>query len=142
MVQMRDIYYFLNRVEPVLMSELTPSSDLHDDLGITGSDFSIVMHKFEREFNVDMRNYRWYFHHTEDNALGLAGLFKNSPSFRVPYIPVTPHLLLDAVNQGKWPVDYPEHDLSGVRFDITVDRIIGLALFLFIVTWIITETGW
>jgi hypothetical protein len=94
------------------------------------------MDKFKHEFNVDMRSYRWYFHHTEGNALGLAGLFRNSPSFRVPHIPVTPSLLLDAVNQGHWPVNYPDHDLSGRHFDITIDRVIGLALFLFVISWL------
>jgi len=141
MVQNEDIYDFLNCAEPLMMGELRPYADLHDDLGITGDDFSIVMQKFEREFNVDMRNYRWYFHHTEDKALGLTGLFRNSPSFRVPYIPVTPSLLLDAVNQGQWPVDYPDHDLSGYHFEITIDRGIGLALFLFFVSWLIAESG-
>ena len=136
MFQIEDIYDFLNRTEPLLMGELMPYADLHDDLGITGDDFSIIMHKFGNEFNVDMRNYRWYFHHAEDKALGLTGLFKNSPSFRVQHIPVTPRLLLDAVNKGQWPVNYPDHDLSGNYFDITIDRIIGLALFLLFVSWL------
>lgn len=136
MTQIQDIYDFLNRTEPFLMGELRPGAELHDDLGITGNDFSFIMQKFAREFNVDMRNYLWYFHHAEDKALGLTGLFKNSPSYRVPHIPVTPSLLLDAVNQGQWPIDYPDHDVSGQYFDITIDRIFGLALFLLVISWL------
>ncbi len=135
-MQIDTIYEFIIRSEPILLSDLSPNADLHDDLGITGDDFSIIMREFEKEFNVDMRNYRWYFHHAEQGALGLSGLFKNSPSFRVSHIPVTPRLLLQAVNQGHWPVQYPEHDVSGKRFDITIDRVIALALVLFLLTWL------
>jgi hypothetical protein len=63
-------------------------------------------------------------------------LFVNSPSFRVPYIPVTPRLLLQAVTEERWPVQYPDHDLSGKRYDITIDRVLVLALLLFILTWL------
>jgi hypothetical protein len=64
-------------------------------------------------------------------------LFKNSPSFRVPHIPVTPRLLLQAVTERRWPVEYPEHDVSGQKFDITIDRVIALALVLLLLTWLI-----
>lgn len=135
-MQIETIYEFISRSERILMGELTPNADLHDDLGITGDDFSAIMRKFEKEFHVDMRNYRWYFHHAEEGALGITGLFINSPSYRVPHIPVTPRLLLQAVTEGAWPVQYPEHDLSGKHFDITVDRVLVLALILFVVTWL------
>jgi len=135
-MQIEDIYEFILRSESILTGELTPNADLHDDLGITGDDFSSIMRKFEKEFNVDMQNYRWYFHHVERGAYGVGGLFVNSPSFRVPYIPVTPRLLLQAVTEGRWPVQYPDHDLSGKRYDITIDRVLVLALLLFILTWL------
>jgi hypothetical protein len=135
-MKIETIYEFIARSEPILLSDLTPHADLHDDLGITGDDFSLIMHKFEKEFNVDMRNYRWYFHHAEKGALGFSGVFKNSPSFRVPHIPVTPHLLLQAASKKAWPVEYPEHDVSGQKFDITIDRVIALALILLALTWL------
>lgn len=136
-MRIETIYEFIKQSESILTGELTPDADLHDDLGITGDDFSAIMQKFEKEFNVDMQNYRWYFHHTENCALGIGGLFINSPSFRVPHIPVTPRLLLQAVSEGSWPVQYPEHDLSGKRYDITIDRVLALALVLFIITWLV-----
>ena len=135
-MQIEDIYEFISRSESVLTGELTPNADLHDDLGISGDDFSSIMRKFEKEFNVDMENYRWYFHHVEKRAYGVRGLFVNSPSFRVPYIPVTPRLLLQAAAEGSWPVQYPEHDLSAKRYDITIDRVLALALVLFVITWL------
>ncbi len=140
MVQIEDIYHFISRADPMLLGDLKPNADLHDDLGITGESFNLIMSKFGREFNVDMRNYLWYFHHPEENALGLAGLFRNSPSFRVPHIPVTPNLLLQAVELGRWPVEYPEHDISGNNFEITIDRFIALSLFLFIISWLMSQT--
>ena len=136
-MQIETIYEFIEQSESILTGELTPNADLHDDLGITGDDFSAIMRKFENEFNVDMQNYRWYFHHTENGALGISGLFINSPSYRVPHIPVTPRLLLQAVTEGSWPVQYPDHDLSGKRYDITIDRVLALALVLFIITWLV-----
>ena len=135
-MQIEAIYEFILRSESIMTGEMTPNADLHDDLGITGDDFSSIMRKFEREFNVDMQNYRWYFHHAEKGAYGVGGLFVNSPSFRVPYIPVTPRLLLRAATEGRWPVQYPEHDLSAKRYDITIDRVLALALVLFVVTWL------
>ncbi len=135
-MQIETIYEFITGLEPILLSDLNPNADLHDDLGITGDDFSIMMREFEKEFNVDMRNYLWYFHHPEEGALGFSGVFKNSPSFHVPHIPVTPSLLLQAVIQGHWPVQYPEHDISGKHFVITIDRVIALALVLFLLTWL------
>ena len=135
-MQIEVIYEFIARSEPILTGELTPEADLHDDLGITGDDFPAFMASFEKEFNVDMQDYRWYFHHAEEGALGLTGLFINSPAYRVPHIPVTPRLLLEAVTEGHWPVQYPEHDLSAKRFDITIDRVLALALVLFTLTWL------
>lgn len=141
MAEIEDIYEFLINADPTLMGELSPCADLHDDLGITGDNFSVIMHKFERHFSVNMRSYRWYFHHAEENALGLSGVFKRSPSFRVSHIPVTPRVLLDAVHKGSWPINYPEHDLSGFHFDITIDRVIALALILFCVSWLLANNG-
>ena len=135
-MQIEAIYEFISRSESILTGELSPNADLHDDLGITGDDFSSIMRKFEKEFNVDMQNYRWYFHHLEQGAYGVGGLFVNSPSFRVPYIPVTPRLLLQAATEGSWPVQYPDHDLSAKRYDITIDRVLVLALLLFVITWL------
>ncbi|MGD9255471.1 MAG: DUF1493 family protein [Chromatiales bacterium] len=135
-MQIEEIYDFIARSEPILLGDLNPNADLHDDLGITGDDFFSIMRRFEQEFSVDMREYRWYFHHTESDALGFRGLFKNSPSFRVPHIPVTPRLLLQAVTERRWPVEYPEHDVSGQKFDITIDRVIALALVLLLLTWL------
>ena len=135
-MQIEDIYQFIVRSERILTGELTPDADLHDDLGITGDDFPAFMGKFEKEFSVDMQNYRWYFHHAEEGALGLNGVFINSPTYCVPHIPVTPRMLLEAVTEGHWPVQYPEHDLSGKRFDITIDRVLALAFVLFTLTWL------
>ena len=35
------------------------------------------------------------------------------------------------------PVQYPDHDLSGKRYDITIDRVLALALVLFMITWLV-----
>jgi hypothetical protein len=45
-------------------------------------------------------------------------------------------LLLQAVTERPWPVEYPEHDVSGQKFDITIDRVIALALVLLLLTWL------
>jgi hypothetical protein len=44
--------------------------------------------------------------------------------------------MLQAVTEGCWPLDYPEHDLTARRIDITVDRVIALAVILFLLVWL------
>ena len=114
------------RVDP---SELTPFTSLRKDLGVEGDDFFELEEAFAEKFRVDMSGYRWYFHHGEEGTwLSIGRLFFPAPYDRVVEIPVTPQLLLDSANAGKWIVQYPDHELPRRRYDSLIDQFVYLTL--------------
>lgn len=127
MYSIDDICVFLVKQLRVSRSELTPSTNLRRDLGVDGDDFFELEDAFSREFGVDMSGYRWYFHHGEEGA-NIGRWFVPAPYDRVREIPVTPQLLLDSANAGKWIVEYPDHQLPARRYDVLISRLVYLPL--------------
>jgi hypothetical protein len=84
-----------------------------------------------------MNSYRWYFHAKEEggwNSLG--ALFFKPPYKRVTHIPVTPKLLQDAANKGRWDLQYPPHTIPKRRWDLIINGILFLAVLLWaLYTW-------
>jgi hypothetical protein len=118
------------RVDP---SVVTPLTSLRHDLGVEGDDFFELEEAFADEFRVDMSEYRWYFHHGEEGTcLNVGRLLFPAPYDRVTEIPVTPQLLLDSANAGKWVVRYPEHKLPSRRYDVLVNQLVYLPLIGFL----------
>ncbi len=114
---------------------VNPETDLWKDLGIEGDDFFELEEAFAHEFKVDMSNYLWYFHHGEE-GLGSFGAFFFAPPYAlVERIPVTPALLLKAARTKKWPVQYPAHEISSHRYDMVVNRAIGIGLLAAVAAW-------
>jgi len=132
MPELREIYAFLSKVSGASEARLTPSVDLEHGLGITGDDFFELAEQFSGEFHVDMSTYRWYFHHGEEVTFNPGALFFKPPNRQVSHIAVTPLLLLEAANSGRWPVSYPKHRLTTRRYDILATYVLlvvgGLAL--------------
>jgi len=128
MESIETIYNFLEKTQGIKRSNLNSESDLCFDLGIEGDDFFELEEAFEKEFKVNMASYKWYFHHAEEGLFNLGGLFFNPPYARVKHIPVTPSLLLKAVNEGSWPIQYPEHTLPSKRYDVIISQTIIIAL--------------
>jgi len=128
-MEMIDIYEFITKSEGIPIEKMQVNSDLNDELGIDGDDFSELMELFKKEFGVNMENYRWYFHHGEE-GWSIGTLFVKPPYARVQRIAVTPRLLLQAATAREWPITYPEHHLPSRRYDILIDQIalLGLAL--------------
>ncbi|HKX87443.1 MAG TPA: DUF1493 family protein, partial [Flavobacterium sp.] len=91
-------------------------SDIDRDIGCTGDDFSELMEKFSKIYEVDMNSYLWYFHHYEEGN-GLGSSFFRAPNELVDHIPVTPKLLCEFAQKGKWDLIYPEHELPKRRYD-------------------------
>lgn len=111
--------------------EKLPSADDEDLIarfGIDGDDAFDFMDSFAARFDVDLAEYRWYFHHGEE-GLNLAGLFFAPPYRRVKSIPITTATLLEAIQSRRWPLEYPAHKLPKVRWDIWLN--LSLILFLF-----------
>lgn len=114
---------FLVEQAGVQPEQVNPDSQLAEDLGIDGDDFSELIDTFSRRFGVDMSAYRWYFHHDEEGVNFGATLFDFRPSSYVARIPVTPGILLKSANTGKWAVDYPPDEVPQHRRDLMVNRI-------------------
>jgi hypothetical protein len=111
---------------------LSIDDDLLNDLGISGDDFHELIAEYQKEFNVDMAGYLWYFHSDEEGN-NIGGAFFSPPYERVNHIPVTPSKLLEFANKGHWDIKYPEHTLPKYRLDI----IINIVLIIVFLSWVL-----
>ena len=114
------------------IDKLMPGDDLLNDQGVCGDDFHELIDEYAKIFNVDMTGYLWYFHAGEEggwNSIG--GSFLKPPYERVIHIPVTPTLLLESANKGRWDIQYPPHKLPKRRWDIIINQV----LFVVVIAW-------
>jgi hypothetical protein len=110
-------------------SEALPGdTDLFERLGIDGDDAFEFIERFAAKFEVDVTNFLWYFHHGEE-GLNPAAIFFRPPYCRVQRIPITPDVLREAIRTKHWPLQYPEHRLPRVRWDIVFALPATLLLF-------------
>lgn len=98
-------------------------ADLFEQFGLYGDDASDFMDGFGARFGIDDANYRWYFHHEEEGT-NFGGLFLAPPDRRVQRIQITPGLLIEAIEAGRWPLDYPIHTAPTVRWDIRINQLL------------------
>jgi hypothetical protein len=110
---------------------IQPDSDIEDDLDCTGDDFSELMEDFSDKYSVDMSTYLWYFHADEEVFINLGRWLFLNPYDRVEKISVTPALLAECANKGKWDIQYPEHKLPEKRWDIFLSPFVFAALVFF-----------
>lgn len=108
--------------------DISPESDIFYDVGMCGDDFHEMIEAFSKKYSVDMTDYLWYFHCDEEGC-NFTGLFIKPPYKRVKRIPVTPAMLTDFANNGKWKMNYPKHVLPRRRYDIILSSfILGMLL--------------
>lgn len=111
-------------------TEITNDIDINEGLGCSGDDFHELMDEFAKKFNVDMSNYLWYFHTEEEGFNSLGGSFFRPPNERVDHIPVNLRVLMEAVSTGRWPIEYPPHEIPKRRWDLTINGILLIAVLL------------
>ena len=115
-------------------NEVTSKCDIINDLGCYGDDFDELIDSYAKVFNVDISNYRWYFHSAEEGHTNSIGrIFFKTPYERVTHIPVTPDLLLSCANAGKWLISYPEHRLPQRRYDIIINQLVAVLFVAFLI---------
>lgn len=115
--------------------KITPDTDIFQDIDLIGDDFHEMIEKFAKKYSVDMTNYLWYFHADEEgNSIG--GHFFKPPYAYVNRIPVTPNMLTEFANNGKWNIIYPEHKIPKRRYDILINQIL-IGLFVVIIVIVI-----
>jgi hypothetical protein len=124
-------------------NKIKPDSDIFHDVGMVGDDFHLMIEEYAKKFAVDMTDYLWYFH-SDEEGWGI-GFFK-APYELVKRIPVTPALLAQFANTGKWDIPYPEHQLPKNRYDLVIKRILSLIpgfvagfIVIVIILWLIVK---
>lgn len=118
--------------------KITSQTDIFFDLGVTGDDFHEMIEKYQKTFNVDMTTYLWYFHADEEGQSIGGGFFK-APYERVKRIPITPKMLLDFANKGKWTIEYPEHTLPKRRYDLIINTVLVFGFFIFLTIYLLKK---
>lgn len=122
-----DIIDLLVEQSRVPRARIMPDSDLESELGITGDDHFQLMEEFMKRFEVNMLEYRWYFHCAEEGTAIFSRIFK-PPNKRVEHIPVTPAVLLQAAELRRWPLTYPAHSLPKHRWDVILSWVLMIAV--------------
>ena len=103
---------------------ITKDTDIFDN-GIVGDDFHELIEKFAEKYSVDMTNYLWYFHADEEGwSWSFGKLFFAPPYKRVQRIAVTPSLLTEFANKGKWDIEYPKHNIPEKRYDLLINKFV------------------
>lgn len=120
-----DIVKFVVEKTGCSEEEVMSESDLMNDLGCSGDDFHELIDEYAKKFNVEMKSYLWYFH-TNEEGNNIGGVFFKPPYERVKHIAVTPQILLQSANEGKWLIEYPVHELPKRRNDIIINQILIL----------------
>lgn len=122
-----DLQEFIRKISGA--KQVNPNSDIFAEVGMVGDEFQEMIEKFADTFTVDMSDYLWYFHTDEEGYMSIGGIFFKPPYNRVTRIPVTPAMLTEFANKGKWDLKYPAHKLPAYRYDILINKILtGLFL--------------
>lgn len=108
-------------------------TDIFND-GTCGDDFHELIDSYAKIYSVDMKNYLWYFHTDEEggwNSIG--GIFFDPPYKKVTRIPITPTLLANFADKGKWDIEYPKHKVLKRRYDILVNKVLAIGFVVWLV---------
>tara|TARA_R110002051_G_scaffold279692_1_gene341180 strand:+ start:94 stop:519 length:426 start_codon:yes stop_codon:yes gene_type:complete len=109
--------------------------DLFERFGIEGDDASGFMDSFAAHFDVDGQDYRSYFHH-RDEGTNFGALFFAPPYRRVQRIPITPDMLVKAIETKRWPLTYPPHEVPAVRWDRRVNQFLLVVPVVLLALWL------
>lgn len=110
--------------------DLNHDDDVFDVLRIYGDDAFELMETYSTRFGVEMSSYRWYFYR-EEEGWNAGALFFHPPYARVKRIPITLDVLAEGIRRKHWPLQYPDHQLPKVRWDIRLN------LFAMLLLWVL-----
>ena len=121
---MTSIDEIINFLEELSGSDdIAPTSVIFNDIGMVGDDFHEMIENFSTRYSVDMTGYLWYFHSDEEGQ-SIGEIFFKPPYRQVDRIPVTPTMLVDFANKGKWDIRYPIHKISPKRNDLLINKVV------------------
>ncbi len=104
-------------------------ADLLGSAGLDGKAANRFLQIYAVRFRVDLRGYRWWFHHDDHGVLAmpLVALDREGREIRIP---LSAEMLAEFAESGQWQIDYPPHRL-GLRsawWAVLVFGIVGLGL--------------
>ena len=104
-------------------------ADLLGSAGLEGKAASGFLQLYAVRFRVDMRGYRWWFHHRDHGVLAMP-LVALDREGRAIHIPLTADMLAGIAERGRWDIDYPPHRLGlrSVWWAVLVFGFVGLVL--------------
>jgi hypothetical protein len=127
-----DIISFIAEKHGIKESRIDSHTDIFFDLHCVGDDFHELMQEYAKQFQVDMKKFKWYFHANEEGQ-SFGAIFFKAPYERVDRIPVAPVMLLDFANNGKWSIEYPKHKLPKYRIDTLINYLLIIIIIFFII---------
>ena len=133
-----DILVFIAEETGCDCKRLRSDGDIFKFARIEADDCFTLIHNFGKRFNVDLTEYLWYFHHSEEGT-NIGSFFVKSPDQRVKRIPVTPNLLLESAQEKRWVCQYPEHRLPKTRADILINQIVFLSALVLVLILILLK---
>ena len=125
--------------EETFEENVTSTTDIFNECGVSGDDFHELIEKYQKTFNVNMETYLWYFHADEEGNNFIGGSFFKPPYKRVNRIPITPKMLTEFGNIKKWEIEYPKLTLPKRRYDIIFNQIILILLSIYLIYYLIKK---
>lgn len=95
--------------------------DLLRATGMEGDAANAFFDAYAEEFSVDMADFLWFFHYDADEPPFYRRVRPIGGTGRAfGLIPITPRLLADAANEGRWPLEYPEHRIRVSHWPLVI----------------------
>ena len=123
MTEITDIKSFIANELGIHQDVISSDTDIYDTFGTEGDDCFDFEAKYAERFDVNMDNFRWYFHHGEE-GWNIGALIFKPPHGRVDRIPITPALLQTYAKLKSWQLSYPKHTLPKRRYDLMITRLL------------------
>ena len=132
-----EIIQFLK--EETCEDKITSDTDIFNECGVSGDDCIELLEAYQNKFDVNMTNYLWHFHCTEEGMGSIGGTFFKPPNERVEQIPITPKMLTDFANSKMWKIDYPKHTLPKKRYDLLINQVIFSIILIWLIFFLIKK---
>ena len=85
--------------------------DLLASPGLDGRAASRFLQIYAGRFGVDMRGYRWWFHHRDHGVLAMPLVALDGERHEIR-IPLSAEMLARFAERGRWDIAYPPHRLA------------------------------
>lgn len=113
------------------------NGDLLEAMHLRGAEAEDFLASYAQHYAIDKRKILGFFHYKSE---GSEGRPVNRHGRTFPLIPLTPHLLSEAANEGTWPLEYPTHRVALSRWPMAVMFILLASLVLAVTILVATAS--